>query len=808
MNSLLRTWQDKDKIDYFFCVDDNSSKADRDKMRKKYPFFKYFMKKPEEKGHRQSMNIIWSKLKELKPKYWIHMEDDWLFFYEDDYVSRATSFLDRHETSGVHQLLFNRNYAELYEWDIVGGSKIEPGFLLHERTGVIPAGRRTNGYWPHYSFRPSMIRVAPILALGNYDSPNTFFERDYADRYTAHGYKSAFFDAITCFHTGKLTSDKTGTNAYSLNDENQFTDTIATYIINLERRPDRRSQVRVQMENKEQKRYSFFKAVDALQLKPTTELVRLFKGNDFNNRRTFIACAMSHYRLWQQLMTEKTISSYLIFEDDITLQSDYVEQYKKAVEYIKENKDVDFLFLGYSSRDPLIRDISGGFTSLAMDKYIGGFFSYIITRSGAEKMLKFISEKGIKHGIDYLVKIVPDLKCISLQPHIVHSEWVQALSSPVDSDIQKDFVELPLDISIDHWVFYPRLDHMGDDIQHVGRKSAEELNTIAEENMACMAYNTLGFLKNNVSFPLSSSPWFGATDGVFVRRSAIKRIKMLCNWCDSSDLLKEYGQYLANQPFDLTTDDTDIDYWIIINYPQAGEKYDPKRTFVFRMEPWCGESWQSWGGKTWGEWAKPDPTKFLYVHDLSASCTPVFWQLNTHCKDMLNESSILNKSADIACILSKKVFDPGHKHRLTLLRLAEEKGGLPIKVFGRENYHDLSSYIGPTTGPKENYIRPYKYYFMCENNAEPGYITEKLWEPILCESLCFYWGAPNVADYVDPRAYVQLDMSDYEAAYETIKKAIAEDWWSQRIEHIHAAKQKILRDLNLFSIVEKVIAPK
>ena len=38
-------------------------------------------------------------------------------------------------------------------------------------------------YWPHFSFRPSVIRTSAVLTLGNFDSPNTFFERDYADKY-------------------------------------------------------------------------------------------------------------------------------------------------------------------------------------------------------------------------------------------------------------------------------------------------------------------------------------------------------------------------------------------------------------------------------------------------------------------------------------------------------------------------------------------------------------------------------------------------------------------------------------------------
>jgi hypothetical protein len=38
---------------------------------------------------------------------------------------------------------------------------------------------------------------------------------------------------------------------------------------------------------------------------------------------------------------------------------------------------------------------------------------------------------------------------------------------------------------------------------------------------------------------------------------------------------------------------------------------------------------------------------------------------------------------------------------------------------------------------------------MMENNFERNYITEKLWEPILCETLVFYYGCPNITDYIN-----------------------------------------------------------
>ena len=94
---------------------------------------------------------------------------------------------------------------------------------------------------------------------------------------------------------------------------------------------------------------------------------------------------------------------------------------------------------------------------------------------------------------------------------------------------------------------------------------------------------------------------------------------------------------------------------------------------------------------------------------------------------------------------------------------------------------------------------------MMENNYESNFITEKLWEPILCETLVFYYGCPNVTKYIDNRAFVLLDVNDFEQSYQIIKQAIKEDWWSQRIDIIKKEKRRILEELAFFPVIDKII---
>ncbi len=232
VNSIINMWRDVESIDYWFCVDDNSSEEDRQQMRSMYPWIQYYMKTNDEKGHRPSMNIIWDKLNELKPQYWIHMEDDFLFHTPDSYINKSIHMMTESQVNGynVRQILYNRNYGETIQDYKIQGHKLirnnnqDECIAIHDhKIGIFSYGN--SHYWPHYSFRPSLIDVNAILILGNYDSENQFFEMDYASRWNSFGFLSGFYNRITNRHIGRLTSerhDKTISNAYELNNEHQF----------------------------------------------------------------------------------------------------------------------------------------------------------------------------------------------------------------------------------------------------------------------------------------------------------------------------------------------------------------------------------------------------------------------------------------------------------------------------------------------------------------------------------------------------------------------------------------------------------
>jgi len=887
LNSILNTWTDVERINYWFCVDDNSSQKDRQQMSSMYNWIEYYMKTPEEKGHRESMNIIWKKLNTLKPDYWIHMEDDFLFYHSMNYVGAAIEALKQGEKLyNIKQIVFNRNYAETIDnYKTIGHLPCAlPNIVLHDhRPNEKIVHYQNSHYWPHYSFRPAMTNVKAILKLGNYDSENQFFERDYAEKWNEANYKTAFFDRITHRHIGRLTSEiHSGTvkNAYELNQESQFfahtkPKPKPIKLVNLERRVDRKEKMMACFKKYGLKNYEIFKAVDGKQLQPTIELKQLFNGNDFGNRRGVIGCALSHLKLWRELIADADNDYYVIFEDDAELTEDFGARLKKLTPVFAEK---ELMFLGYhmfrsKRQQPHIKEMYDTLllspetevkvAALNKELYIGGTFAYSVNKTGAQKLVSYIETNGIKHGIDYLMKITPELNIAELQPLLVFSDWNEAGGPVVDTDIQTSYDSLDFtEVIEEQFVFMSGLDQIGHDLYYERGLSKTDAMVKAIKDPNCTGFNTLGFFKNKIE-QLTSSQYFGPKDGMYIKKSFYNKkeepavepepaveleepavqleepavqleepavqleeparedkplkVKMLCNWCSSEQLCKEWRNMCTHEytwkNIEMIWEETDsikADYYVIINYPlpQEVNTYDPKRTILFQMEPWIQDPARKWGVKTWGEWATPDPTNFFKVFTHKTHLNNVQWQIDF---PFYTEPVDTEKQNRIVAICSAKNHDEGHILRNNFIKYMDfftlmEYNTLQLDVYGKQNYHGFYSYKGPVEADnKYNVYAKYKYCLAVENNNETNYATEKIWESILCESLCFYWGCPNLEEYIDPQAFVRLPLEDHETALKIIQQAINEDWWSQRIPRIKQMKTKILTQLGFFPLLFNVL---
>lgn len=233
MESFMRSCVDKHLIKEFICVDDNSSEHDRKIMQEKFPFFRYIFKSPEDKGHAKSMQIITREA--VKTPYIFHMEDDWLII-NPIFLSDLIEIMIESDEFGVKQVCINKNYREIPEISIPGGyEKYTQGnlrYFIHEHTKTEYETRKfylkygihpSCNYWPHYTLQPSLVCNVVFKEIEYEDVKQ--FERVFAIKYEAKGWKTAFHQEINCRHIGRLI-DEAGQsgkkNAYELNDVEQF----------------------------------------------------------------------------------------------------------------------------------------------------------------------------------------------------------------------------------------------------------------------------------------------------------------------------------------------------------------------------------------------------------------------------------------------------------------------------------------------------------------------------------------------------------------------------------------------------------
>lgn len=494
MNSFINCCEDLDKIDRWILVDDNSSEEDREKMKSLYPFFEFHFKTLEDKGHVKSINMIYDI---VNTPFLFHMEDDWVFFEKRNYISNCLEVLTQHPN--ISQCLLNKNYSELAKDNIKGGlyntTRSGLRFYLHEYTHneetknkfIKKYGECSSCcYWPHFSLRPSLLKVNNIKTVGRFNEEAGHFEMEFAKRYFNNKFISCFLEGTYCEHIGKLTKENNSKvpNAYKLNNESQFSQTktiteqndrdieevinsneekkLATQIqlINLNSRSDR-------LKNMMEKLKVYRDKISHIERLPAVEgnlletednfsLFRIFENNDYRMRAGIVGAALSHLKLWTNLIKNKDkLDCYIVLEDDVNLEENFYNKLKTITSQLK-TIDWDFVYLGeslrkqyitddiYSNKMPILKRTN---TEENLRKSFGGAFAYIISQNGAEKMLEYINQTGMTNAIDTMIqKNLDNLNAYYSEPYIVKADCYD-YNPHVDTDIQTNFnyLEISLD---------------------------------------------------------------------------------------------------------------------------------------------------------------------------------------------------------------------------------------------------------------------------------------------------------------------------------------------------------------------------
>lgn len=127
-----------------------------------------------------------------------------------------------------------------------------------------------------------------------------------------------------------------------------------------------------------------------------------------------------------------------------------------------------------------------------------------------------------------------------------------------------------------------------------------------------------------------------------------------------------------------------------------------------------------------------------------------------------NPTLVKDPDQDWPAILAKKTkfcnfvyTNPRPQERIRFFDLLSkykkiDSGGEVLNNLGHTIARDPES---PALG-KIAFLDPYKFTIAFENSAQPGYVTEKVTEPMLVNSLPIYWGCPRIGEEFNKESFV------------------------------------------------------
>ena len=149
----------------------------------------------------------------------------------------------------------------------------------------------------------------------------------------------------------------------------------------------------------------------------------------------------------------------------------------------------------------------------------------------------------------------------------------------------------------------------------------------------------------------------------------------------------------------------------------------------------------------------------------------------------------------ISVISSNKAFSRGHVDRLRFMEKLKERYGDKIDIYGRGNRGFAD---------KWEVLAPYKYHIVIENSTGDYYWTEKLADCYLAGTFPIYHGCTNISDFFPDRAFVPVDIRNFDRTAEIIDATLAADLYTERQQELAVSKQLVLVKYNMFNFIAEI----
>lgn len=199
-----------------------------------------------------------------------------------------------------------------------------------------------------------------------------------------------------------------------------------TFVIHLDKQVDKWDEFMKQYEKSSLHSLSYepFSAIVGKEVNPadylTKEALEELDDMDTNRRKLYhyqltlggIGCFLSHLALYRQLMEDDSTNVYLVLEDDIRFTPESLEKIQDALQEVyMEDPEWDFLLLGWHRRTGNLLTTP---SQLKRPTGFWGTFGYLVTRSGATKMVSDFEENRMDGQIDAVMSKMQQQNIIKL----------------------------------------------------------------------------------------------------------------------------------------------------------------------------------------------------------------------------------------------------------------------------------------------------------------------------------------------------------------------------------------------------------
>ena len=202
------------------------------------------------------------------------------------------------------------------------------------------------------------------------------------------------------------------------------------FYINLDRRSDRMRH----MENNTPFDVERYNAVDSVNLTLTKQIDQLFSKKLNSLTKAEIACSLSHYQLWKQLVNDNDAENYLILEDDAVFKSGFTQFWNQA---FSEEIPSNFMLIYLGGCQPwnkpsyhkVLQSKNQYFNTIKKNDFFTpadhywhmNASSYIISKQAASLLCQWVDQQGFDAALDvFMIMFFNKNKLFSTPDRVYH----------------------------------------------------------------------------------------------------------------------------------------------------------------------------------------------------------------------------------------------------------------------------------------------------------------------------------------------------------------------------------------------------